>query len=146
MLQTLDLSHFTSGTNEQRQQFVDGLMASFGETGFAKLINHGFSKEQVHEQSKRFFSQPSDVKNEILSGPMIPRGYTGTEVEQTGMLHHDKKIRAMTDTKVRGYLVPYHMVGRIYDTGIGLTDMRFPISGAFRSRSTRRLNLPKPLA
>lgn len=49
MLRTLDLSHFTKGTKEQRQQFVEELLASFDETGFAKLVNHGFDEQKLND-------------------------------------------------------------------------------------------------
>ncbi|KAM0813898.1 putative Clavaminate synthase-like protein [Seiridium cardinale] len=47
MLQTLDLSHFISDTQEQRQQFVDALLEAFHDMGFVKLINHGFDAQQL---------------------------------------------------------------------------------------------------
>lgn len=47
MIPTLDLSHFTSGSEEQRQKFVQDLLASFDESGFVKLINHGFDEKQL---------------------------------------------------------------------------------------------------
>lgn len=46
-IRTLDLSDFVHGSPEQRQAFVDGLLQSFDDSGFVKLVNHGFSQEQL---------------------------------------------------------------------------------------------------
>jgi hypothetical protein len=54
-------------------------------------------------QSKRFFDQPIELKNEVMNppGPKPQRGYTGVGIEFTSKLHKDEKIRAMSDAKVR---------------------------------------------
>ena len=46
---TLDYSHFTSGTKEQREKFAHALLDSFERTGFAKLKSHTFSKQELKE-------------------------------------------------------------------------------------------------
>jgi isopenicillin N synthase-like dioxygenase len=48
-LRTLNLGHFTTGTQEQRRQFVDELLAGFVETGFVKLVNHGFEEQKLND-------------------------------------------------------------------------------------------------
>ena len=48
-IQTLDLGHFTSGTPEQRQQFVKDMLQSFDDSGFVKLVNHGFEEPKLKE-------------------------------------------------------------------------------------------------
>ncbi|KAI1759471.1 Clavaminate synthase-like protein [Hypoxylon sp. FL1150] len=104
MIPTLDLSHFTSGSEEQRQKFVQELLASFDTSGFVKLINHGFDEKQLNELftwSKTFFNQPIDAKLEIPNetGPRPMRGYTGLSIEYVSKLSSDEKIRIMSDTK-----------------------------------------------
>ena len=122
---TLDYSHFTSGTKEQRDNFAHALLGSFERTGFAKLKGHTFEAEELRElftlvgshlniphnysdvdfllQGQKFFDQPLEVKNEIPNetGPRPMRGFTPWRVEEVGKLHHDVKIRNTTDSKVR---------------------------------------------
>lgn len=123
-ISTLDYSHFTLGTKEQREKFAHALLDSFKRTGFAKLKGHTFSAQELKElstwvrphldisrgcrntdflcQGQTFFDQPLEVKNEIPNetGPRPMRGYTPWRVEEVGKLHHDVKIKIMTDSKV----------------------------------------------
>ena len=46
---TLDYSHFTSGTEEQRRKFIHQILESFTTTGFVKITNHGFDEQQLKE-------------------------------------------------------------------------------------------------
>jgi hypothetical protein len=49
-----------------------------------------------------FFDQPLEMKNEIPNdkGPKPMRGFTPWRVEEVGKLHHEDRIRLMTDSKV----------------------------------------------
>ncbi|KAM3064944.1 hypothetical protein ACMFMG_011228 [Clarireedia jacksonii] len=99
-LRTLNLGHFTSGTQEQRLQFVDELLAGFIETGFVKLVNHGFDEQKLNDLfswSKEFFNQPLEAKNEIPNekGPRPMRGYSAYEVEMASNVHPDEKMRGL---------------------------------------------------
>ncbi|KAK9773831.1 putative Clavaminate synthase-like protein [Seiridium cardinale] len=94
MLQTLDLSHFISDTQEQRQQFVDALLEAFHDMGFVKLINHGFDAQQLTDLFIwKFFNQSLDAKNETPStmGPEPPCGYTPTSVEMASKSRPNEK-------------------------------------------------------
>jgi isopenicillin N synthase-like dioxygenase len=46
---TLNYTHFTSGTQEQRKTFARELLESFERTGFAKLKAHTFSAQELNE-------------------------------------------------------------------------------------------------
>ena len=62
---TLDLSHFTSGTPEQRQAFVDDLGAAYRTIGFAAISGHGIPPEiigSMYTEAESFFALPSAVK------------------------------------------------------------------------------------
>ena len=62
---TLDLSHFTSGTPEQRQAFVDDLGAAYRTIGFAAISGHGIPPETIgsmYTEAESFFALPSPVK------------------------------------------------------------------------------------
>ena len=48
-LPTLDLHHFISGTKSQKVDFCETLVKSFGDHGFFKLVNHGFSEAAIDE-------------------------------------------------------------------------------------------------
>jgi isopenicillin N synthase-like dioxygenase len=45
----LDLLHYTQGTQEQRNQFIQDIGKAFNETGFVTIANHGLSKELIEE-------------------------------------------------------------------------------------------------
>src|SRR5688572_27468788 len=76
----VDLKKFTSGTKEERQQFVDELGHAFQEFGFVGVVNHGISKDLVdrfYNESKSFFSLPTEVKSKYeIKGLAGQRGYT----------------------------------------------------------------------
>ncbi|KAI1299864.1 hypothetical protein F5Y03DRAFT_364978 [Xylaria venustula] len=104
MIPTLDLSHFTTGSEEQRRNFADGLLAGLIDTGFVKIVNHGLEREKLDEVfswSKKFFRQPSEQKNEIanVTGPKPVRGYSGVSVEYVSRLVDDKTSKPITDSK-----------------------------------------------
>ena len=48
-IRTLDYSHLTSDTEEQRQKFIHQILESFTTTGFVKIINHGFDEQQLKD-------------------------------------------------------------------------------------------------
>ncbi|KAI0534847.1 hypothetical protein GGR58DRAFT_481147 [Xylaria digitata] len=104
MIPTLDLSHFTAGTEQQRWQFANGLLAGLIDTGFVKIINHGLDREKLDEVftwSKKFFRQPVEAKNQIanVTGPKPVRGYSGLSVEYVSRLVDDKTSKPITDSK-----------------------------------------------
>lgn len=101
---TLDFSQFTQGSPEERQRFADDLLSSFERTGFAKMINHPFSSDQLQELfswGHTFFSQSLEAKSAIanIAGPRPMRGYTPWRVEEVGKLHHDEDVRKLSDCK-----------------------------------------------
>ncbi|KAI0410813.1 hypothetical protein F5X98DRAFT_368554 [Xylaria grammica] len=125
MIPTLDLSHFTAGTEQQRRQFADGLLASLIDTGFVKIINHGLDQKKLDEVftwSKKFFRQPVETKNEIanVTGPKPVRGYSGVSVEYVSRLVDDKTSKPITDSKIKGKFIGEH-----FDLGPA-NDSEFP--------------------
>ncbi|KAM0480931.1 hypothetical protein ACHAPX_003820 [Trichoderma viride] len=101
---TLDYEKFIAGTPQERKQFAQDLLSSFERTGFAKMANHTFSTAQLQQLfhwGQSFFDQSLEAKNEIPNevGPRPMRGYTPWRVEEVGKLHHDEKIRILTDSK-----------------------------------------------
>ncbi len=82
----LDLTHYTTGSTEQRQQFVADIGKAFNETGFVTIANHGLSNElieELYQVVKAFFDQPQEIKNKYefpeLAGQ---RGYTSKGKEK----------------------------------------------------------------
>lgn len=76
----LDLLHYTQGTQEQRNQFIQDIGKAFNETGFVTIANHGLSKELIEELYQvvpEFFGLPTETKEKYefpeLAGQ---RGYT----------------------------------------------------------------------
>ncbi|MGJ1433475.1 isopenicillin N synthase family dioxygenase [Sphingobacterium spiritivorum] len=76
----LDLLNYTSGSKEQREQFIQDIGKAFNETGFVTIANHGLSKELIDELYQvvpAFFALPDDIKYQYefpeLAGQ---RGYT----------------------------------------------------------------------
>lgn len=76
----LDLLHYTTGSIEQRKQFVQDIGKAFNETGFVTIANHGLSEElitELYQTVKAFFELPQQSKDKYefpeLAGQ---RGYT----------------------------------------------------------------------
>ncbi|KAI0099168.1 hypothetical protein GGR51DRAFT_536449 [Nemania sp. FL0031] len=104
MIPTLDLSHFTTGNEQERRQFADRLLAGLINTGFVKIVNHGLDKTKLNEAfawSNKFFRQPVEEKNKIANepGPKPVRGYSGVSVEYASRLVDDKTSNPITDSK-----------------------------------------------
>ncbi len=76
----VDLSKFTEGTPEQRNQFVAELGKAFHEIGFVGVVNHGISKQLIddfYRSSREFFALPEEVKRKYeVPGLAGQRGYT----------------------------------------------------------------------
>lgn len=76
----LDLQHYTTGSIEQKNKFVQDLGKAFNEIGFVTIANHGLSTElieKLYSNVKAFFELPQEIKNKYefpeLAGQ---RGYT----------------------------------------------------------------------
>lgn len=83
---SLDLAHFTTGTPEQKQQFVQALGAAFNTIGFVALKNHGLSEEirlQLYSAVERFFAL-SDAQKQAYEFVELAgqRGYIGKGKEK----------------------------------------------------------------
>ncbi len=82
---SLDLSHFTNGTPEQKNKFVQELGRAYNDIGFVAIKNHGLNdqlRDDLYAAIKVFFSMPDDVKKKYYSTELAgQRGYTpkGTE-------------------------------------------------------------------
>lgn len=76
----VDLNKFVSGSEAERQDFVNELGHAFQEFGFVGVVNHGIPKDLVarfYGESKAFFSLPLEVKEKYeLHGMAGQRGYT----------------------------------------------------------------------
>ena len=62
---TLDLSHFTHGTPEQRTAFVQDLGAAYRSVGFAAISGHGVDPrviEGMYSEAEAFFALPTETK------------------------------------------------------------------------------------
>jgi len=81
MIPKLDLSHFTNGTAEQRNNFVNALGQAYEEIGFVAVRIHGIPTEHLkslYQYVESFFNLPQEIKNQYddTSGGG-QRGYTG---------------------------------------------------------------------
>ena len=76
----MDLSKFTNGSPEQKNEFVQEIGNAFHEYGFVGVINHGVPDELVasfYDASKQYFSLPVDIKRKYeVEGLAGQRGYT----------------------------------------------------------------------
>ena len=81
MVPKLDLSHFTNGSKEQREEFVNALGQAYEEIGFVAVRNHGISSDHLialYKNAESFFKLPQEIKNQYddtEGGGQ--RGYTG---------------------------------------------------------------------
>ncbi|KAK6220870.1 hypothetical protein LQW54_001790 [Pestalotiopsis sp. IQ-011] len=93
-IQTVDLSAFTvdagassSNSEEERLRAAKALVAALHDLGFAKVIGHGLSQDEVREAldwTRKLFGLPYDDKMKAPHppGPMPHRGYSGTGKEK----------------------------------------------------------------
>jgi isopenicillin N synthase-like dioxygenase len=76
----VDLSHFISGDNEQKTQFVKELGIAFEEVGFVSVKNHGISDvliNNLYNSVETFFKLPVESKSKYeIPGLAGQRGYT----------------------------------------------------------------------
>ncbi len=77
---SLDLHHFTKGTKQQKNQFVQSLGEAYETVGFAAIKNHGLSDDLIQElyaEVKHFFALEDHVKKQYeIPGTGGQRGYT----------------------------------------------------------------------
>ncbi|MEC7755963.1 MULTISPECIES: 2-oxoglutarate and iron-dependent oxygenase domain-containing protein [Roseivirga] len=78
---SLDLAHFTNGSPEQKEAFVQDLGAAYNNIGFVAIKNHGLTNEmteKLYAAIQKFFALPDEVKQKYevpeLAGQ---RGYIG---------------------------------------------------------------------
>ncbi|KAL4865754.1 hypothetical protein BDV12DRAFT_199832 [Aspergillus spectabilis] len=94
---TIDFAKFHSGTEAERREFGQALLNGFTTTGFVKLINHGFSKDEISDifqWNQRFFDLSNDHKAAIRNdeGPKPQRGWSSVGAEKTGFLNPGGKL------------------------------------------------------
>lgn len=87
-----DLSAFTAGTDEQRRTFAAELLDDYQRCGFAKIVNHGITEDEVRqlfEWNKRFFGLSADAKHAIAHppGPNPQRGWSRIGAENSSKLY-----------------------------------------------------------
>ena len=82
---SLDLAHFTNGSPEQKEAFVQDLGAAYNNIGFVAIKNHGLTNEmteKLYAAIQKFFALPDEVKQKYevpeLAGQ---RGYIGKAKE-----------------------------------------------------------------
>lgn len=81
----VDLSQFTNGTDDQKQEFVQQIGNAFKDVGFVGVINHQIPSsliEQFYSESKAFFALPEEIKRKYSREDIGNQlGYTafGTE-------------------------------------------------------------------
>lgn len=78
---SLDLADFTSGTPEQKAEFVKRLGDAYQNIGFVAIKNHGLSQElqdRLYYSIKSFFGLPDELKIKYEKPEIgFQRGYTG---------------------------------------------------------------------
>jgi isopenicillin N synthase-like dioxygenase len=67
-IETLDFSKFHVGTDAERYEFSTVLLKGFANTGFVKLINHGFSQEEISQLFDEVRSYSSISLFDTLTG------------------------------------------------------------------------------
>lgn len=76
----VDLNEFVSGTDQQKQAFVNALGKAYEEVGFVAVKNHGIPDALIadlYANVQEFFSLPSETKKQYeIPGLFGQRGYT----------------------------------------------------------------------
>ncbi len=82
---TVDLQKFTTGSSNEKSEFVKKLGKAFTEIGFVAVKNHGLeeeTREKLYGAWKEFFALNSQTKMQYCEeGLAGQRGYTGKGVE-----------------------------------------------------------------
>ncbi len=77
---SVDLSDFVSGTEEQKQKFIQQIGSAYEDIGFVAVRNHGINNDLIdhfYTVVKEFFALPEDVKKKYeIEGLGGQRGYT----------------------------------------------------------------------
>lgn len=101
----LNLQHYTQGSVEEKNQFVQDIGKAFNETGFVTIANHGLSAELIEElyaTVKAFFELPQEIKDQYefpeLAGQ---RGYTSKGREKA----KDAKVPDLKEFWQRGQTI-----------------------------------------
>lgn len=88
----VDLSLYTSGSAEQKNEFVQQLGNAFTEIGFVGVINHGIPKaliDKFYAESNAFFALPEATKRKYeIEGLAGQRGYTSFGKEHAKQSKH----------------------------------------------------------
>ena len=78
---SLDLSHFTHGTPELKEKFVQDLGEAYSNIGFVSIKNHGLSDQltqDLYSVIQKFFSLDDDTKQSYEKPELAgQRGYVG---------------------------------------------------------------------
>ncbi|KAI4086737.1 MAG: hypothetical protein LQ344_007306 [Seirophora lacunosa] len=106
VLPTLDLSQYTHGTAQQRQQLSSQLLDSLSRHGFVKLTRHGISRETVSKLvalNKSFFQLPAEEKQRIAypGGSKPQRGFSCLGSENSSNLYRKGLLNAVTSQHLR---------------------------------------------
>jgi len=77
----LDLADFNSGSQQQKNDFVQALGTAYKDIGFVAIKNHGLSYKlcnDLYDVVRQFFYQPDEIKQKYeIMGLSGQRGYTG---------------------------------------------------------------------
>ncbi len=80
LIPTLDLTHWTKGSDDQRKQFAADLGKAYTDIGFVTIQNHGFSDEmqaKLYAEVEAFFSLDTETKRSYeITSLAGQRGYT----------------------------------------------------------------------
>lgn len=75
----LDLDHFISGEENQKQDFINKLGDSLNKSGFVIIKNHQISEEKIqnaYRSAVAFFDLPREIKEQYKE-KLLNRGYKG---------------------------------------------------------------------
>ncbi len=109
---SLDLNDFTSGTEEQKQEFVRRLGEAYNNIGFVSIKNHGLSDElvsQLYGTVETFFRLPDEAKKKYEKPELFgQRGYISKGKEKakgrnTGDLKEFYHVGQSDDNKLPDY-------------------------------------------
>jgi isopenicillin N synthase-like dioxygenase len=110
---SLDLSHFTQGTEAMKRRFVEDLGNAYEKIGFVALRNHALSREveeKLYRAVNEFFALPEKVKKKYEEPALQgQRGYIGK-------LKEHAKGRTTPDLK------EFYHIGQPLDPGDAQTE------------------------
>lgn len=143
---SVNLTHYTSGSTKQQQEFVSALGSAFSTIGFVALSGHYLEQavtDQLYAAVKKFFALPEAIKKKYeIPGMAGQRGYTSFGKETA-------KGQKVADLKEFWHFGQYYDPERLYPENVAVQEVpEFNVYGeaVFKALEQTALELLRALS